>query len=189
VQEVFLAAAQAARQFDSERGGLWSWLAGIAHHKVVAHWRQEARADRVRALAQAGAIEIRHWLDGQSQNEPNLAEDAAPFQLRVSRAGPIGGASADGSPDAAGLAATARAGRDQMDGDLADVVRGVLAELSVDYAALLTAKYLDDRTLVDLAREWGLTVEATKSKLARARREFRAKFEFLINQPTPSASR
>jgi RNA polymerase sigma-70 factor (ECF subfamily) len=71
--------------------------------------------------------------------------------------------------------------------DLADFVRAVLAELSADYAALLTAKYLDDRTLADLAGEFGGSVEATKSKLARARREFRAKFEFLSKEPSPSA--
>ena len=57
--------------------------------------------------------------------------------------------------------------------ELAELVRGVLAELPSDYAALLTAKYLDERSLDDLSRQWGQSVEALKSKLARARREFR----------------
>jgi RNA polymerase sigma-70 factor (ECF subfamily) len=63
--------------------------------------------------------------------------------------------------------------------ELADVVRGVLAELPADYVWLLTAKYLDDCSLDELARETGSTVEAVKSKLARARREFRARFEMV----------
>ena len=164
VQEVFLAAAIAARQFDAERGNLWGWLAGIAHHKVVAHWRQTSRADRVRAMAQAGAVEIRHWFDPQILDGTRRSDGGS-------------GAGSDGAPGSDGLAAV----------DLADLIRSVLAQLPVDYAALLTAKYLDDRPLSDLAVEWGGTVDAIKSKLARARREFRAKFALLTKEPSQSA--
>lgn len=59
--------------------------------------------------------------------------------------------------------------------ELAELVRGVLAELPSDYAALLTAKYLEERSLDELSQQWGHSVEALKSKLARARREFRRK--------------
>ncbi len=59
--------------------------------------------------------------------------------------------------------------------ELAELVRGVLAELPSDYAALLTAKYLDEQSLDELSQQWGHSVEALKSKLARARREFRRK--------------
>ena len=59
--------------------------------------------------------------------------------------------------------------------ELAELVRSVLAELPPDYAALLTAKYLEERSLDDMSRQGGQTVEALKSKLARARREFRRK--------------
>ncbi len=64
--------------------------------------------------------------------------------------------------------------------ELADLVRGVLAELPADYAALLTAKYLDQRSLEEMSQELGGSVEGIKSKLARARREFRATFERLV---------
>ncbi len=70
--------------------------------------------------------------------------------------------------------------------DAADVVRSVLAELPAEYAALLTAKYLDERTLLQLAEQFGGSVEAMKSKLARARGEFRGKFKFLSRQPAAS---
>ncbi|MFM9964003.1 MAG: RNA polymerase sigma factor [Planctomycetaceae bacterium] len=63
--------------------------------------------------------------------------------------------------------------------ELADLVRGVLSDLSADYSALLTAKYLDDQSLEQMARQFGGSVEAIKSKLARARREFREKLESL----------
>jgi predicted DNA-binding protein YlxM (UPF0122 family) len=55
-----------------------------------------------------------------------------------------------------------------------------LSQLSADYATLLTSKYMDDLSLEELAQQFGgptASVEAIKSKLARARREFRAKFE------------
>ena len=69
--------------------------------------------------------------------------------------------------------------------ELAELVRGVLAELSADYASLLTAKYLDEQSLEEMTVRFGGSVEAIKSKLARARREFRAKFEALTREPTP----
>src|SRR5262249_33941326 len=40
VQETVIEAAGSARKFDSARGALWSWLAGIAHHRSSAHWRR-----------------------------------------------------------------------------------------------------------------------------------------------------
>jgi DNA-directed RNA polymerase specialized sigma24 family protein len=39
---------------------------------------------------------------------------------------------------------------------------------------------LDESSMLEIAAQVGNSVEAVKSKLARARREFRAKFEFLI---------
>ncbi len=68
--------------------------------------------------------------------------------------------------------------------ELADLVRGVLADMPVEHAALLAAKYIDGQSLEAIAASSGGSVEATKSKLARARREFRAKFEHLNRQPS-----
>ena len=61
--------------------------------------------------------------------------------------------------------------------EMGDLVRGVLAELPAEYAALLTGKYIDQLSLEQLALQGGGSVEAVKSKLARARREFRTQFE------------
>ncbi len=138
VQEVFLAAAGSARRFDAEQGTLWSWLTGIVHRQVSNYWRKAERADRWRALAESGKIDVAGLLE--SHESPSGIEEQR---------------------------------------EVADLVRRVLAELSADHAILLTAKYLDDYCLEEMAAQSGSSVEATKSKLARARREFRAAFEIL----------
>ena len=144
VQETFLAAARGARQFDSTRGTLWSWRAGSAHHQAAAHRRRSGKIERVRELAEAGAIELRQWWEGTASAEA-LCEQR----------------------------------------ELAELVRGILSELPTDYAALLTAKYLDDQSLDEMAHRYGGSIEAIKSKLARARREFREKFESLAARSDP----
>ncbi len=132
VQETFLAAARSARQFDPQRGSLWSWLTGIAHHNVSQHWRQISKAARLQTLAESHRGVLQHWLDEGTSDKLPMEQS-----------------------------------------ELAEMVRGVLADLPPDYAALLTAKYLEEQSLDDLARARGQSVEALKSKLARARREFR----------------
>lgn len=138
VQDIFLAAAGAARRFDPEQGTLWSWLTGIVHRQTSNYWRKAERANRWKTLAENGKIDVVGLLDSDSTTE---IEDQR---------------------------------------DVADLVRRVLADLSVDYAMLLTSKYLDESSLEVLATQSGSSVEATKSRLARARREFRAAFELLV---------
>ena len=138
VQEVFLAAAGAARRFDTEQGTLWSWLTGIVHRQVSNYWRKAERAARWKSLAESGRIDVLGLLESQE----------SPSEIEEQR-------------------------------EVADLVRRVLAELSTDYAILLTSKYLDDCSLEEMAAQFGSSAEATKSKLARARREFRAAFEIL----------
>lgn len=66
VQEIFLAAARAARRYDPERGTLGMWLAGIARRHVALFYRQRQRQDRVwlkaRELAALGR-EVALWLE------------------------------------------------------------------------------------------------------------------------------
>lgn len=61
--------------------------------------------------------------------------------------------------------------------ETAAIVRRVLAELPADSAALLTGKYCEGFTIVELREQLGGTTEGTRSKLARARREFRMRYE------------
>lgn len=64
---------------------------------------------------------------------------------------------------------------------LAELVRYILSQLPEDYAALLTGKYLDGRSIEELTLSHGGTPEGLKSKLARARREFRERFDRVKN--------
>jgi RNA polymerase sigma-70 factor (ECF subfamily) len=60
-----------------------------------------------------------------------------------------------------------------------DLVHMAVANLPDQYRTALTRKYVDGETLETLAGELGISVDATKSLLARARRAFRDTFATL----------
>lgn len=66
--------------------------------------------------------------------------------------------------------------------ELALVIRSTLSALPNEYATVLVAKYLDDQAIDDIAEEWGESYEAIRSRLARARREFKSVFERLTGE-------
>jgi RNA polymerase sigma-70 factor (ECF subfamily) len=68
--------------------------------------------------------------------------------------------------------------------ELALLVRVALAELPHDYESLLTAKYLDDDSVEQIACREGSTETAVRSKLARAREAFRKAFLRLSGDKT-----
>jgi len=57
-----------------------------------------------------------------------------------------------------------------------DLVHIAIAHLPEQYRTALTRKYVDGDSLETLARDLGISVDATKSLLARARRAFRSTF-------------
>jgi RNA polymerase sigma-70 factor (ECF subfamily) len=57
-----------------------------------------------------------------------------------------------------------------------DLVTMTIAHLPESYRLALARKYVDDKSLEDLASEMGLSVDAAKSLLARARRAFKETF-------------
>jgi RNA polymerase sigma-70 factor, ECF subfamily len=63
-----------------------------------------------------------------------------------------------------------------------DLVHMAVAHLPAAYRTALTRKYIDGETLETLAGELGISVDATKSLLARARRAFRDTFATLSTQ-------
>lgn len=136
VQETFLAAAHTARNFDSTKGTLWSWLTGIAHRQAALAARRHHRATRVLQIAERGLLNVSFEAD---------------------------------------TACSVNSVWERQ--ELAEVVRWTLAEITPEYAALLAGKYLDEQSLESLSQQWGGSIEAIKSKLARARREFRDVFE------------
>ncbi|HVK73367.1 MAG TPA: sigma-70 family RNA polymerase sigma factor [Kofleriaceae bacterium] len=69
-----------------------------------------------------------------------------------------------------------------------DLVNMTIAHLPEQYRVALARKYVDDRSLEDLASELGLSVDAAKSLLARARRAFKETFSTLghaLEEVTP----
>ncbi len=60
-----------------------------------------------------------------------------------------------------------------------DLVQTAIANLPEQYRTALTRKYVDGESLETLAGEFGISVDATKSLLARARRAFRDVFTAL----------
>ncbi len=61
--------------------------------------------------------------------------------------------------------------------DSVEQVRRILAELSPDYASCLVAKYNEGLTVEEMVEQFGGTVEGMRSRLARARREFKKRYE------------
>ncbi len=78
VQETFMAAAGAARRYDSARGSLGMWLGGIARNKVALYFRKQKRHERPTpgpdGAAAAGRLML--WLEDQ-QYDPGAAMQAA----------------------------------------------------------------------------------------------------------------
>jgi len=67
VQEVFLAAAKSARQFDPERGSVWMWLTGIARNQVALRFRQRrSRLESARRWWAGLDGPARDWLAGSA---------------------------------------------------------------------------------------------------------------------------
>ena len=70
-----------------------------------------------------------------------------------------------------------------------DLVHMAVANLPGQYRTALTRKYVDGESLETLARELAISVDATKSLLARARRAFRDTFGAMVAgnlEPTAS---
>lgn len=56
-------------------------------------------------------------------------------------------------------------------------IRSLLADMNADYVVLLQAKYMDGLSIAGIAELLGGTHEAIRSRLARARRDFRERYE------------
>lgn len=63
--------------------------------------------------------------------------------------------------------------------EVRDLVHTAMVHLADHHRQILQRKYVDERTLAELAEELGVTEEAAKSSLARARRAFRETFQAL----------
>lgn len=66
--------------------------------------------------------------------------------------------------------------------EMAVLVRATLADMPSDYGTLLTARYLDETPVEELADREQCSLVALRSKLARARRAFREVFSQIVKE-------
>lgn len=60
-------------------------------------------------------------------------------------------------------------------------IRAVLAQMNSEHVALLSAKYIHEMTISEIVAMTGGTTESIRSKLARARKDFRERIERLAS--------
>ncbi len=75
-----------------------------------------------------------------------------------------------------------------LQSETVDLVRSLLAEMPSDAVSLLLGKYLDGLSILELVNLMGGTEESIRSRLARARRDFRSRYERAIKNPGPTES-
>jgi RNA polymerase sigma-70 factor (ECF subfamily) len=85
--------------------------------------------------------------------------------------------SRDEVPAEGTLAAPPGAGSPLEDREAGTRIAAVLAALSDDHEAVLRAKYLDGRSVAEIAVAWNQTPKAVESLLGRARERFRERYE------------
>lgn len=64
-----------------------------------------------------------------------------------------------------------------MTEDSVEQVRHILSELPAEYVSCLLAKYNDDLSIEEMVERFGGTTESVRSRLARARRDFRKRYD------------
>ena len=141
-------------------------VADVVQETFLAAARSARSYDR-----QRGSLWL--WLAGIARNQVGAYWRARHRELRLNPGGDLHPALADlwagqAAPNPAAVALSA---------EQADLVRAALLGLPDDYQAILQARYWDDAPLERIARERGATVEAARSKLARARQAFREAFK------------
>jgi len=171
--------------YDLYSGGVWRYVARLvgADANAVADIVQEtmlAAAQSARNFDEAKGT-LRQWLIGIAHNRvSNYWRDAVRIK-RLQKS--LAALEQDGT--ASGLSLLSESTDSPAlpieQQETADIVRATLAKLPVDYAALLTAKYIDELSVVEIQDQTGGTSDAVRSKMVRARQEFRETFTRLAN--------
>lgn len=79
VQETLMAAAKAARQYDTARGSTWAWLWIIARNQLALHYRkaaQQRRLHQAQARWRLAGGPGREWIAGRA-DAPDLPPNIA----------------------------------------------------------------------------------------------------------------
>lgn len=159
-----------AALYDRYSVGVWRYVASIIgpDADAVGDAVQETFLAAARAFDQFDPERgtAWSWLTGIAHREVAQHWRRVNRQRIDSSSTPVEEASAEGDASSA---------LERMES--AEVVRRVLAELPSSSAAILAGKYCDDLSVAELVELFGGTTEGVRSKLARARRDFKQRFE------------
>ena len=144
-------------------GGNAAAVADVVQETFMAAARSAGQFDETRGT-------LWSWLAGIAQHQTRL------YWRHEQRAGRVKQLAAVGLVDCFSSSADASSPDLLQQQEVAEAVRRILAEMPAEDAALLSAKYLDDQSVAEICRDCGRSAEAVRSKLARARVEFRARF-------------
>ncbi len=155
---------------------LWRYVARLvgSKHDVVADAVQETFLAAARSASKFDPERgtIWSWLTGIAHKQVALhwrkvaTHRIDPAEPRFDDS-PGGGA----SPDA-----------NLLTDDSVEQVRKIMAGLPADYAGYLVAKYNDGLSIGEMVGRFGGTVESVRSRLARARREFKKRYEAAVSE-------
>lgn len=167
-------------QHNSER--VWRYVARLvgSDRSAVADIVQETFVAAARSARSydAGRGPLAQWLLGIAHHHVAQYWKAAARHSALPRLVQARLVLASG-PGEAGPAEADDPARLLEQSESAELVRRVLSELPAEAALVLCGKYLDDLSVEELVARYGGTVESVRSRLARARREFRERYERL----------
>ncbi|HUG18135.1 MAG TPA: sigma-70 family RNA polymerase sigma factor, partial [Planctomycetaceae bacterium] len=159
-----------AALYDKYSAGVWRYVASLvgSDSEVVSDAVQETFLAAARSFDRFDPSRgtIWAWLTGIAHRQIALHWRRVGRDRKTSTGIPVEEIASDGDADVRLLKL-----------ETIDAVRVVLSELPAESAAILTGKYCDDLSIAQLVELWGGTTEAVRSKLARARREFKTRFE------------
>lgn len=161
-----------AELFDAHAADVWRYVASLigSDSHAVADTVQETFLAAARGFAQYDAARgtFRAWVMGIAHRQVALYWRRLDRD-RIRPTALVEQTLADSS-DGDGVGRLLRM-------ETIDLVRRVLAELPPESAALLQGKYGDGLSVSELVLRFGGTTEAVRSRLARARRDFRKRYE------------
>lgn len=175
-------------QHNSER--VWRYVARLvgSDRSAVADIVQETFVAAARSARSydAGRGPLAQWLLGITHHHVAQYWKAAARHSALPRLVQARLVLASG-PGEAGLTEADNPARLLEQSESTELVRRVLSELPAEAALVLCGKYLDDLSVEDLVARDGGTVESVRSRLARARRDFRERYERLARRDEVAA--
>lgn len=128
----------------------------------------------------AATDQVRGWLFA-------IARSQVALHYRRTRLADV--SAGESRPNSADLAGTAREPIDELQHlELVDIVRASLLELSEEYRELLLGKYVDRKSVSELATLRGKTNKAVEGLLSRARAELRSALAWYFQESSTETS-